>query len=92
MFSAVKQGALTGIELDAERFGERRAQLAQIRDPVADSIDVERLARDHFRLEPVLLGFFERTGKFQHLAEGKVGLDGGHDFLDDGRELRDDGR
>ena len=79
-------------EGDAERRGERRAELFDVGDPVADARDVERAARHHVGLEAVLLRFFERARELQELAHREVRLDGGEDFLDDARQLRDDGR
>ena len=92
MLSLFKLGLFAGVQRDAKRIGKGRAQFLQVRNPVADTVDVERLARDHLGLEAVLLGLFQRAGKLEHLTERKVGFDGRHDFLDDGRQLRDDGR
>lgn len=92
MLRAFELCLLAGVQRDAECLGQRRAQLLEVWDPVADAVDVERLARYHLGLEPVLLGFLERASKLEQLAEGEVGLDGGHDFADDARQLRDDGR
>lgn len=92
MLSLLKLSLLAGVQRDAEGIGEGRAQFLQVWDPVADTVDVERLARDHLGLEAVLLGFFECTGELEHLTEREVGFDRRHDFLDDGRQLRDDGR
>lgn len=92
MLGAVELCFLAGVQRDAKRLGERRAQLVQVRYPIADAVNVERLARYHLRLEAVLLGFLERAGELEQLAEGEVGLDGGHDLADDVWQFRDDGR
>ena len=92
MLRAFELGLLAGVQRDAECLGQRRAQLLEVWDPVADAVDVERLARYHLGLEAVLLGFLECARELEQLAEGEVGLDGGHDFADDARQLRDDGR
>ena len=92
MRSALEVGFRAAAEADAERRGQRRAELLHIGNPVADARDVERTARHHVGLEAVLLRFLQRARELQELAHREVRLDGGEDFLDDARQLRDDGR
>ena len=91
MALALHGGAHRSVDVDVERVGNRLAELHDVGNPIADLRDVERTSGHHVGLEAVLLRFLQRARELKHLAEGEVRLDGIHDFLDDGGQVRDDG-
>ena len=91
-FRAVEVSPCRRCNLDIQCFCYRISELLDIWDPVADSLDIKGLSGHHLRLEAILLRFLQRPCKLENLAEGEIGLDRAHDFLDDGRKMRDNGR